>query len=37
MVRLFTPYGEYLRNKFGVKVQKLSVNAGFPVLTATDR
>ena len=29
MVRLFTPYGEYLRNKFGVKVQKLSVNAGF--------
>ena len=29
MVSLFTPYGEYLREKFGCKVQKLSVNAGF--------
>ena len=29
MVSLFTPYGEYLRDKFGCKVQKLSVNAGF--------
>lgn len=29
MVRLFTLYGEYLREKFGCKVQKLSVNAGF--------
>ena len=29
MVRLFTPYGDYLLKKFGCKVQKLSVNAGF--------
>ncbi|MDE6609880.1 MAG: TIGR01212 family radical SAM protein, partial [Muribaculaceae bacterium] len=29
MVSRFTPYGEYLREKFGCKVQKLSVNAGF--------
>ncbi|MDE5647529.1 MAG: TIGR01212 family radical SAM protein, partial [Muribaculaceae bacterium] len=29
MVSRFTPYGEYLREKFDCKVQKLSVNAGF--------
>lgn len=29
MVSRFTPYGGYLLEKFGCKVQKLSVNAGF--------
>lgn len=29
MVRLFTPYGELLRDRLGCKAQKLSVDAGF--------